>query len=131
MKKTLFLILGTLSVATGVVGIFVPILPTTPFLLLAAACYIRSSQKMYDWLLNNRLLGGYIKNYILGRGMSLKQKIITLSILWSVILISALFITREIVVQLILLFVAIGVTTHIVRIKTLRENLNEERPETG
>ena len=120
LKKTLLIIAGTLSVAIGIVGIFVPILPTTPFLLLAAVCYIRSSQKFYDWLLNNRFLGMYIKNYIQGKGMPLKIKVFVVVLLWVTIVLSAWFAVQGVIIRVILILIAVGVTVHIVLIKTLR-----------
>ena len=122
MKKRLLLIIGILSTVAGIIGIFVPILPTTPFLLLAAACYIRSSQKMYNWLLNNRFFGSYIKNYIQGNGMPLRIKVFMVILLWITIVLSAWFATQEVIIRVILGLVAIGVTIHIILIKTLEKN---------
>ncbi len=104
----------------GISGIIVPILPTTPFLLLAAVCYIRSSQKMYNWLLNNRVFGSYIKNYMQGKGIPLKTKVFTVILLWITIGLSAWFATQEVAIRVILILVAVGVTTYIVRTKTFR-----------
>jgi len=81
LKRKLLIIAGTISTAIGIIGIFVPILPTTPFLLLAAACYLRSSPRFYHWLVNNRFFGIYIRNYLQGRGMPLKIKIFTILLL--------------------------------------------------
>ena len=125
LKRGLLLTAGTLLTALGIIGIVVPVLPTTPFLLLAAACYIRSSQRLYHWLLNNRVLGIYIKNYLQGRGMPLKVKIFTIALLWITIGLSMWFATQDVLIRVILGLVAVGVTAHIVRIKTFKGN--EER----
>ena len=125
MKKRLLLIAGTLFTAIGIVGIFVPILPTTPFLLLAAACYLRSSKRFYNWLLNNRLFGVYIKNYIEKKGMPMKIKTFTVILLWITIGISMWFASQNVVVRVILALVAIGVTTHIILLKTNKEEGNQ------
>ncbi len=117
LRKQLLIVAGTASLIAGIVGIFIPILPTTPFLLLAAACYIRSSERFYRSLLNNRWVGGYIRDYIHGKGMPLKIKVITLLVLWITISISA-FLVAHIIVRIILLLVAIGVSIHIMLIKT-------------
>ena len=122
MKRKLLFIAGTLSTGLGILGIFVPILPTTPFLLIAAACYIRSSQKFYNWLLNDRFLGAYIKNYLQGKGMPLKVKILTVTLLWITIGLSVWFVAQNAIIRVILILVAIGVTTHIARIKTFKVN---------
>lgn len=121
LKRRLLIIAGTISTAIGIVGIFVPILPTTPLLLLAAACYLRSSQKFYNWLLNARFIGTYVRNYLQGRGMPLRIKIITIFILWATITCSIIFAVQGLIIRVILLLIAIGVSVHIVLIKTTRE----------
>ena len=113
-------ILGTCFLGLGIVGVFLPLLPTTPFLLLAAACYARGSKRFYDWLLNNRWFGSYIKNYREGRGISLKLKIVTLALLWGTIIYSAFFVVDELYWRIILLVIAVGVTIHILKTRTLK-----------
>lgn len=115
-KRILYYILGTMCLVLGAIGIFFPILPTTPFLLLAAACYVRSSQKAYDWLLNNKIFGQYIRNYREGKGMPIKIKLITLTFLWITILISVVLI-RILWVQILLIIIASGVSIHIILIR--------------
>ena len=122
LKQKILLIAGTISVAIGVIGIFVPLLPTTPFLLLAAACYIRSSERFYRWLLNNRFFGAYIGNYIEGRGMPLRIKVVTILLLWTTIGISACIGTQNTVLRIVLILVAIGVTIHIIFIRARKQN---------
>ena len=102
----------------GVVGMILPVLPTTPFLLLAAVCYAHSSPRFYHWLLNNRWFGEYIRNYREGNGMPLRQKIITIGLLWLTIGLSVVYAVSLWWVRLILLGIAVGVTTHLVSIKT-------------
>jgi len=121
LKRHLLLIAGTLSLAVGIVGIFVPILPTTPFLLLAAGCYLRSSQRFYNWLMGNRLLGAYIRNYLEGRGMPIKVKLFTIILLWATIGFS-IWIVSKLLITVILLIVAVGVTLHIIFIKAKRKS---------
>lgn len=111
---------GSLSVALGVVGMFLPILPTTPFLLLAAACYARSSRRFYVWLLTNRWCGDYIRNYREGRGIPLRQKALTIALLWLTIGASATFAVSIWWVRLLLLVVASAVTLHLLHIPTYR-----------
>jgi uncharacterized protein len=72
--RALLLAVGTISLALGAIGIFLPILPTTPFLLLSAACYMRSSERMHKWLLSKRWFGAYIRNYQEAKGYLRKQK---------------------------------------------------------
>jgi uncharacterized membrane protein YbaN (DUF454 family) len=116
-KRRLLIGAGTLSTGLGIIGIFVPILPTTPFLLLAAACYMRSSERFYQWLINNRIFGAYVRNYIEGRGMPVRIKIFTILLLWLAIGLSIAFGVQNIVIRIVLICIAIGVTAHIVLIK--------------
>jgi uncharacterized membrane protein YbaN (DUF454 family) len=116
-KRRLLLGAGTLSTGLGIIGIFVPILPTTPFLLLAAACYMRSSERFYRWLVNNRVFGAYVRNYIEGRGMPVRIKIFTILLLWLTIGLTTVFGIQNIVVRIMLICVAIGVTVHIALIR--------------
>ena len=122
--RYLLIIAGTIFLGFGIIGIFLPILPTTPFLLLAAACYARSSQRFYNWLMNNKWFGNYIKNYHEGRGVPLKFKIFTISLLWITILISIYFVINNFWIEIILIMIAIGVTIHIITIKTYKHKIS-------
>ncbi|PLV56399.1 hypothetical protein AS006_06995 [Thermotoga sp. SG1] len=113
--------LGTLFVILGTVGIFLPLVPTTPFLLLAAICYARGSRKFYEWLVNNKLFGNYIKNYLEKRGIPLKTKIVAIATLWGFILLSAFTIIPLVLVKFLLLLIAVGVTIHILKLPTLKK----------
>ena len=117
--QIILVILGTLSVGLGIIGIFLPLLPTTPFLLLAAFLYARSSQRFYNWLLTNRWYGSYIRNYRERRGISLRIKIIAVSTLWITITCSALFAVKILWVRIILFLIAAAVSWHILSFKTL------------
>jgi len=119
--RYLLIIAGTIFLGLGIIGIFLPILPTTPFLLLAAACYARSSKRFYDWLLNNKWFGTYIKNYHEGRGVPLKFKAFTISLLWITILASVFFVINNFWIEILLIIIAIGVTIHIITIKTYKQ----------
>jgi uncharacterized membrane protein YbaN (DUF454 family) len=122
--RAILLFGGTVSLVLGAIGIFLPILPTTPLLLLAAACYLRSSERMHKWLLNNRWFGEYIKNYQAGRGIPLKTKILALTVLWATILFSTFFVVDEILVaQIALVAIAIGVTVHLIRLPTFKKQV--------
>jgi uncharacterized membrane protein YbaN (DUF454 family) len=112
---------GTSSVAIGILGIFVPVLPTTPFLLLGAACYARSSQRFYDWLLNNKYFGNYIRNYRERKGMPLKGKVLALALLWATIGCSVAFAVEILFVRVLLIVIGIGVSIHIFSLRTLHE----------
>lgn len=116
--RTLFFIAGSITLVLGAIGIVLPVLPTTPFLLVSLACYLRSSERMTHWMLTNKYFGKYIKNYQEGKGIPLKTKIYAISILWITILYSAFFIVPIWVVQIILFTIATLVTLHLVRLPT-------------
>jgi uncharacterized membrane protein YbaN (DUF454 family) len=115
-----YLISGILLVAIGVIGIFLPILPTTIFLILASACFIKSSPKANEWLRDHKVLGMYIKNYQDKSGLTIKAKIFNIFFLWIMILSSAYFFTEELFIKLLLLAIAIGITIHLLMVKTKR-----------
>ena len=112
---------GTFFVGLGIIGIFLPLLPTTPFLLLAAACYARGSKRFYNWLLNNRWFGNYIKNYREGKGIPLKTKILSISLLWATIGYSTFFVVDIFLIRVCLILIAIAVSAHIISIRTLKK----------
>jgi uncharacterized protein len=121
LKKYFFVIAGTIALVIGIVGIFFPVLPTTPFLLLAAVCYLRGSRRFYDRLLHNRFFGIYIKNYLEGKGMSLKVKLWTLFFLWGSLVSTAFLATDSLFIRIMLAVVLVGVTIHILLIKTIKK----------
>lgn len=109
---------GTVSLTLGMIGVFVPLLPTTPFLLLASFCYYRSSDRMHGWLNNHPLLGQYIKNYLEHGGIRKKDRQLALLFLWSTLLLS-IFLSTSLHLRLFLGAVGIGVSYHLAKLKTL------------
>lgn len=122
--KLIMIISGSLLVALGIIGIFLPVLPTTPFLLLAAALFARSSDKFYNLITNNRWIGKYIKDYNEGKGISLKIKISAITILWISIIISTI-ILKFLILKLSLIFIGVLATAYIISIKTLKNNIKK------
>ena len=118
--KTVCIILGTVSLTLGIIGIFLPLLPTTPFLLLTAALYFRGSPRLYQWLLNHKCLGPYIRSFRENKAIPLRAKIISISLMWITMLYCVFFIIPYIWVKVILLIIAAGVTYHILSFKTLK-----------
>lgn len=118
--KMLLIIFGTICVALGALGVFLPLLPTTPFLLLAVACYAKSSQRLHDWLLNNRWFGEYLKNWREGRGLSLKTKTLSLTLLLVSMSYSIIYVVPALAGKLIMVLIALGVSSHIVFLPTLK-----------
>ncbi len=137
IRKAVLIFAGTVCVALGVAGMFLPLLPTTVFLLMAAYCYSRSSERFHTWLLTNRLFGPYIKNYKSGKGISIRQKVSTISILWLSIGSSIWMLGAGVWITLLLVSIAVAVTAHLLWIKTYRPDavlqptLNAEIAETA
>ncbi|MDF2891037.1 MAG: hypothetical protein K0R80_1404 [Clostridia bacterium] len=120
LTKAILIISGSFFILLGFIGIFLPLLPTTPFILLGAACYLKGSQRLYIWLINNKLIGVYIKQYYDGKGIPLIIKLITIVFLWISMIIAAIFVVATRTMRIILLLIAVGVTWHILSIKSKR-----------
>ncbi len=109
---------GSLFLVLGLIGIPLPILPTTPFLLLAAACYFRGSPRMHRWMMTNRYFGTYLKDYRAGQGIPLKTKVSAIALLWLGIGTSVVLLLENLVVRIVLLVIGVAVTVHIALTKT-------------
>lgn len=118
--KALYILLGTLSLILGIIGIFLPLLPTTPFLLLAAALYVRSSPRLYDWLLNQKYLGPYIRNFRENKAIPLRAKIVSVSLIWITMLYCIFCLVPYVWLKVVLLLIATGTSYHILSFKTMR-----------
>lgn len=118
--RVFYICIGTLSLILGVIGIFLPVLPTTPLLLLTGVCYVRSSQRLYEWLMNHRYFGPYLKAYYEKKGIPLKTKIVVLSTLWLSILMTTFVIIEVWYLRWMLWGIATGVTIFILKQQTLR-----------
>lgn len=117
--KYLLAALGLLSLGLGILGIFLPVLPTTPLLLLAAALFLRSSPRLYEWLLDHRRLGPYIQNFMLHKSIPLKIKVISVSMVWITLLFCAVFVAEHWLFRLFFVVLAVAITVHILSYKTL------------
>ena len=107
-------------IGLATLGMFLPVLPTTPFLLLAAWLFLKTNSGWRDWLLNHPTFGPYIQNYLVHHAIPLRAKIISISTLWATILLSA-YIVNPIWLKILLIFIAICVTIHILLFKTLQK----------
>ncbi|MBR2637473.1 MAG: YbaN family protein [Bacteroidaceae bacterium] len=118
--KFIYAILGSIALALGIIGIFLPILPTTPFLLLAAALYFRSSRRLYEWLLSHPHLGTYIKNFREHKAIPLRVKIVSVSLVWITLLYCAISIAGNWWQSTLFILLATLISIHILHYKTLR-----------
>ncbi|MBN2610643.1 MAG: YbaN family protein [Bacteroidales bacterium] len=107
MLKGIYLVLGTLSLGLGITGIFIPGLPTTPFILLTAGLYIRSSDKLYSRLVNNHYIGSYISEFQKKKGLTLKVKIYSIILMWAMIFVSVTLLIRPGYVKILVLVTGI------------------------
>lgn len=119
IKKYILMAVGCLSLSLGILGIFLPLLPTVPFLLLTAYCFARSSNRLYNWLINHKTFGNYIYHYQTYRGINRKTKILAISSLWGSLAISmSLF--PDVFICLLLFGVGMAVTYYILSLQTLK-----------
>lgn len=123
--RIFLIIVGCVSLVLGIIGIFLPMLPTTPFLLLSAAVWVKASPSLYEWLLNHRLLGEYIRNYREYRAIPLRVKIVSVSL----VLITIGYCIFAVVdkwwwAQVLMALLAIAISWHILSFATLRKNKN-------
>jgi uncharacterized membrane protein YbaN (DUF454 family) len=116
--RLVLLAIGWVSLGLGAVGLFVPVLPTTPFVLLSAACFLRSSERLHRWLVDHPVFGVHIEEYLAGRGLTRKTKIVALSTLWGSVLLSTILFVPLLVADLIIYGIAIAVTIYILRLPT-------------
>lgn len=128
--KYLQISLGILCVVLGIIGIFIPILPTTPFLLLSAYLFTRSSQSLYRWVLTNRLTGNYIRNYIHYKAINPWIKALTLVILWGTISFSVYLMQGTLWIQILLIVIAIGVSIHLLTLRNMKKEMLDKRNKT-
>ncbi len=119
--RHLYIALGSVSLALGIVGIFVPLLPTTPFLLLTAALYFKGSPRLYNWLLQQKHLGPYIRNFREEKAIPLRAKILSVTLMWGTMLYCVFFLVPLIWIKVLLLAIAAGVTYHILSFRTLKK----------
>ena len=118
--RWLLIVLGVLSLGLGILGIFVPVLPTTPLLLLASALFLRSHKGLYDWLMNHQRLGPYIQNFMIHKSIPLKIKIISVTMVWLTLLNCAIFVAEHWAFRLFFILLAAAITAHILSYKTLK-----------
>lgn len=111
--------LGFVSLGLGILGIFLPVLPTTPLLLLAAWLFLRGNRKMYDWLMNHPRFGNYIRNFTVHKSIPLHVKIISVTLIWITLLNCAVFVAEHWAFRAFFLLLALAVTLHILSYKTM------------
>lgn len=113
--KTLLVGIGCLALVLGGIGVFLPVLPTTPFVLLAAACFARSSPRFYQFLMRNKYLGPYLRAWRLERRIPLKAKLLATFMILVTLIPSAIFIIPVMAVKVLALVTGAAVLAYIWR----------------
>lgn len=120
-KRIIYIVLGSLFLILGAIGVFVPVLPTTPFWLLTCWFYLRSSESLYNRAMSNRYFGSYIRNYMVDKAIPLRSKIISVSVMWLSVILTSLFLIEYVWVKILLILVSIAVTWHILSFPTKKQ----------
>jgi uncharacterized membrane protein YbaN (DUF454 family) len=113
LRNGLWVVLGSLFLSIGIVGIVVPLLPTTPFLLLAAMCYAKGSMRLHDKLLNNPWLGPYLRATKDGSPLTWRWRAAALTFLWASMALAIVFLVEDAAMRVVLIVIALAVTLHI------------------
>lgn len=119
LKRYVYITLGSFFLILGMIGVFIPVLPTTPFLLLTAFFYLRSSYRLYCWLVGHKIFGSYINDYMEHRAVKKKAKIAALVFLWATMTVSIIVVPVT-AVKWLLPIIGIAVSAHILSLKTLK-----------
>jgi len=119
--RIFFIVLGILCVILAALGVLLPGLPATPFLLLASYSFARSSKRMHDWLVNNRIFGPILSDFLDRKGIRLHIKIISILMMWVMMLISVFFLMENDVIKYVAIGGALIGTFAVTRYKTIRD----------
>ncbi|MGQ9481615.1 MAG: YbaN family protein [Chloroflexus sp.] len=119
LVRVILLTVGSVALLIAALGLVIPGLPTTPFILIAAACYIRSSERLYRWLVTNRFFGPVIETWRKERGLTLRTKLMTFVLVWCMLGGTALFLVENVIIQMILIGLAVIKTFVLIRLRTV------------
>lgn len=118
--KILLTILGFVSLGFAILGVFLPVLPTTPLLLLAAALFLRGNRHWYEWLMNHPKFGPYISNFVVHKAIPARVKAVSVSMVWITLLNCAVFVADHWAFRAFFVILAAAITIHILSYKTLK-----------
>jgi uncharacterized protein len=119
LKRLLYVLAGHFFLVLGILGVVLPVMPGTPFIILASACYLRGSPRLYAWLQNHRFLGPYLRAFEEGKGLPARVKAIAIATMWIGITVTIVFFA-PVIVAFVLVAIAVGVTIYLLRMPTLR-----------
>lgn len=118
MKRKLLILFGSISLFLGLLGIALPLLPTTPFLLLSATCYFHGSERLYRWLMSHPTLGSYIRSFREDKAIPLRAKVVSVTMVWVTLLYCIFFVVNPLWLRIFLFLLAVGISWHILSFKT-------------
>ena len=118
--KVILTVLGFLSLGLAILGVFLPVLPTTPLLLLAAALFLRGNKRWHEWLMNHPKFGPYIENFTVHKAIPLRVKVVSVTMVWITLLNCALFVAEHWAFRSFFVLLAIAITIHILSYRTLK-----------
>lgn len=118
MRRYVLLVLGWVFLGLGLLGMALPVLPTTPFVLLAAACFLRSSERLHRWLVSHPVFGEQIAGYLAGKGLRRRTKIVAISTLWASVIASAVIFVPHPLGDALMVLTAAGVSLYLLRLPT-------------
>ena len=118
LKRRLLFVCGWTALGLGIVGLAVPVLPTVPFVLLAAWCFLRSSERWHQWLVSHPVFGRHIADYLAGRGLRAPTKVVALATLWASVLLSVVVFVPLLMIDVLLLAIAAAVSVYLLRLPT-------------
>lgn len=116
--RAALLAFGWVFLGLGTLGMFVPVLPTAPFVLLAAACFLRSSDRLHAWLVGHPRFGAHVADYLAGRGLRLRAKVLAVTTLWASVVLSAALFVPHVLADAALVAIAVAVTAYLLRLPT-------------
>jgi uncharacterized membrane protein YbaN (DUF454 family) len=121
LKKYILIFIGLIFVAIGLIGVFVPGLPTTIFMILAAYCFIRSNEKLYNWVVNNKMFGSKVKHFMETKTIPLSGKIHSISAMWLMVILSLFLLKNSFVIKIIVIVAALIGTIVILSFPTAKD----------
>lgn len=121
VTRVILITVGTISLGIGILGIILPVIPTTPFILITVACYMRSSERLYAWLINHPRFSPHIQRFNRERSMTLRAKLSILVLAWVMLMAAAIFLVESRFMQVFLVALAVTKTVVFIRIKTAQE----------
>ena len=120
-RNVFYIVIGTLSLVFGLIGVILPVLPTTPFILFSAWCYYRGSERLHNWLINHPYLGPIIEEYGEGEGMTKESKMKAIGMTWLAVILTAVFFLDSFSMRVLIIIVAMIGTIILLKMKTRKK----------